>query len=95
MGGSVRTPVADATLTVAPTPSIQAVASEPVTRVSTTMPRSDAVLWSVPTHPLARRKWITNPSSALMGRSTTWTREALTPSNSPRVARIWSMSCEP
>ena len=30
-----------------------------------------------------------------MGRSTTWTTDALTPSKSPAVARIWSMSCEP
>ncbi len=48
----VRTPAASATLTVSPTPSIHAVPADPVTRVSTRMPRSDAVLCSMPTHPL-------------------------------------------
>ena len=44
MGARVRTPAADATLTVAPTPSIHPVAVDPVTRVSTMIPWSDAVL---------------------------------------------------
>ena len=91
----MRTPAASATLTVSPTPSIHAVPVDPVTRVSTTMPRSDAVLCSTPTQPLRSRKCTTNPSSAVMGRSTTWASDALTPAKSPRVARIWSMSCDP
>ena len=81
--------------TLSPTPSIHAVPVEPVTLVSTTMPRSDAVLWSTPTQPFCIRKCTTKPSSAVMGRSTTWTTDALTPAKSPSVARIWSISCEP
>ncbi len=91
----MRTPAPSATRTVSPTPSIHAVPVEPVTRVSTTMPRSDAVLCSIPTHPLRNRKCTTNPSSAVIGRSTTWARDALSPAKSPKVARIWSMSCDP
>ena len=75
----MRTPAASATRTVSPTPSIHAVPAAPVTRVSTTMPRSDAVLCSVPTQPLRMRKCTTKPSSAVIGLSTTWASDALEP----------------
>ena len=94
--GSVRTPSGPATFTVAPTPSIQAAPVEPVTRVSTSTPQSAAVDCMTPTVPLRMRKCTTKPSSDVMDeRSTTWTRCALTPSNSPSVTRIWSISCDP
>ncbi len=78
---------------MAPTPSIQAVAFDPMTLVITMGgPQSPEVLCMVPTAPDRIRKCTTKESSADIAVSAAWGREALTDSNSPRVTRIWSIT---
>ena len=95
---TARCPAASDTNTSLPSPRIQTVPSVPATRVSIIGgERSAQVLCIVPTQPLAVRNCTTKPSSMFdidEPRDVQESRRS-TASISPRVVRIWSITCDP